>query len=304
MNEIVKKIFSKPFQDIKGEFLKLALEFDTRLPGDVAEKFIYADRVFSYKDVDDFLENAPDDLLQVSKLHELLEMLEQIEKLLNEKDELHRMAVFLGSVTYPPGNTKISFMAKTLKTSLTQTIFRAPRRIDELKEQFETLLAAYISKYMQFHSQLNAKLEDLREKTENIRKQTEIMRRFSEIPQLKKYCTSEMRAEFECNLKNLLPCPYKPTVKELSQHFVCPRCHRSFADEGLISILLKTADESEKLFKRCIDALSYELSQRILAKENDELKSITQAVAVSDLSTITSIMSDELVERIQKALSE
>lgn len=303
MDMIVKKVFELPFKDLRNEFLKLALEFNIRAPREIAEQFVFADKIFSYRDENDFKENAPDELLQVSRLTKLLQTMKQIEKLLEEKEELHRIAVFLGSVPYPPGNVRISFMAKSLRSMLPEAIFKSPHRIDEIREQFESMLAAYVSQYLKFHAQINAKLLELKDRSANIIKQLNLLKKLSPIPALSKYCAKDEISRFEFNVKNLLPCEHKPTVEEISQHFVCPRCRRSFMDEGIVSSFLKTAEECDEAFKKCVSSLSYQLSQKVLESEDDALKAIVKAASVSDLKTITNILSDELVERIKEVLA-
>ena len=302
MNEIVEKIFKFPYRDIRNELQRLSIEFGVRPPRELAEQLIFADAIYQYKDADDFLKNAPGELTQITKLNKLLKTLEQITKVIEEKEELHRMAVFLNSIAYPPRNVRIGFMAKSLKEATPTALFKSPHRIEELKEQFETLLAAYISEYLKFHAEINEKLLNLKEKVYEIDRKMKLMKKLSEIPPLKQYCANDEVLKIEFNIKNLLPCEHSPTVEEVAKFFACPKCHRTFMDEGLISILQETAEKCDRAFDKCVNELSKQLSQKIFDNQDDALKSIIEAISVSDLSKLANIMSDQLIERIRIAL--
>ncbi len=302
MNKVIEEIFEVPYKDLRTELQRLSIEFNVRPPQEIAEQLIYADAVYRYPNAEEFSKKAPSQLLQVSKLNKLIKTLEKIKKVVEEKDELHRMAVFLGSIAYPPRNVRIGFMARSLKEATPHALFRSPHRIEEMKEQFETLLAAYISEYLKFHAEINEKLLDLKDKVYEIEKKITVMRKLQDIPQMHRYCSGGEIMNIEFNVKNMLPCEHSPTVEEVAKYFFCPKCHRTFMDEGLVSILLDTAEKCDRAFDKCVNELSKQLSQKIVQTEDDAMKSIIDAVSVSDLSKLTNILSDELIERIKLAL--
>ncbi len=303
MNKVIEEIFEVPYKNLRTELQRLSIEFGVRPPFEMAEQLIYADTIYRYKNAEEFSQKAPSQLLQITKLNKLKKTLEKIEKVVEEKDELHRIAVFLGSIAYPPRNVRIGFMARSLKEATPYALFRSPHRIEEMKEQFENLLAAYISEYLKFHTEINKKLFDLKDKVYEIEKKTAVMKKLCNIPQMKQYCAGDEIMKIEFNIRNLLPCEHSPTVEEIAKYFFCPKCHRTFMDEGLVSILLDTVERCNRAFDKCVNELSKQLSQKIVQTEDDTMKSIIDAVAVSDLSKVTNILSDELIDRIKLALA-
>lgn len=302
MKNVVKEILEAPLENLKNEILRLAIEFEIDFPRKIAEKFIFAEEIQGYGSVERFFAEAPEELLQTTDLVELSKTLDQLKKLCTQKNELHRIAAFIGSVSIPPGDVKIGFMAKSLKEMLSKTLFTSPHRIGEISERFETMLAAYIAEYMEFHTEINSKLSKVKNAQQQVRSKIRLMQKLSSIEQLKEYCSGKAIYQFESNLEEFLPCPHSPTVEEVAEHFVCPMCYRSFKDEDLPDIFEQNVNECDQNFRSCLDMLSKLLSTRILELEDDALKSLLQSISVADLSVLTNIISDELVERIAAIL--
>ena len=298
MKSVVKEILAVSLENLKNEILRLAIEFEIDFPRKITEKLILAEEIQSYGSVERFFAEAPEELLQTSELVELSKTLEQLKTLCTQKNELHRIAAFMGSVSIPPKDVKIGFMAKSLREVLSKTLFTSPHRIGEIGERFETMLAAYIAEYMEFHTEINNKLSKMSDIRLQIQKKIQLMQKLSSIEQLNEYCSDKSISQFESSLGDFLPCSHNPTVEEVAEHFVCPVCYRSFKDEYLPEIFEENADEYNRSFENCLDILSKLLSARILELEDDALKSLLKSISVADLSALTNIISDELIERI------
>ena len=300
-DDLIKLMNSSP-ESLELELANIASVFEIQLPEKVHQLISKIKEIQSYKNIDNFYKNAPEELCKPQLILELSDFVDYWNKLISKRDELAHAAKFLTEAVLPPGNFRLSFMAKTL-SAMAESIFTSPL-VDEFIERFEALLCEYTAEYLKFHVEHNRNLEKLSDKIDELKSRLEIICALAEIELLKNYCEIKDREEFELLLPGWEPCKYIPKAEDIEQEFVCPECHRTFTDAGIITVFDDIYRKWETVFLRCMRALSYNLSKVILESEKDPLKSLLDSVAVSDLSKIRSIMSPELLERIKKILGQ
>jgi len=129
-----------------------------------------------------------------------------------------------------------------------------------------------------------------------------IMENLYSIDILQPYCDTVEFKNFTDISRLFIPCKHTPTEDEIRQNFVCPQCRKTFLDEGIADYFKTSEQKVDKKFNDCMKALAYNLSDKIIDAENDPIKSLVQAIIVSDLNTIKNVFSDKVLDRIKKIL--
>ncbi len=304
MEDQLARVFSVSVDELERGVSHLGGLFGVHVPEEARQAFEKIRRIQSFGDVESFLKGAPKELLEASAISELARLVEGWQRLVGCSDDLVRVAAFVKEAIFPPADVRISFAVKSIKALVPTVIFRNPHRVDELLDMFDKVFATYYRAYLRFHTELNERLRRLQEPVREAARRIVIMEKLASIPSLEPYCACDALEEAKTGILEATPCPHTPTEEEVAKYLKCPVCQRTFLDEGLLSIIERVLERCDKAFRYCVDALAFQLSQAVLEREDDPLRSVVDSINVSDLSGITNVLSDELLERISRLLGE
>jgi ferredoxin-thioredoxin reductase catalytic subunit len=289
---------------LEAELKEIAYSFGYNLPERIQFWLKQIANIKSFETVERFYTQAPAELQLVSMLTELSFLIDGWNNLIKSKEMLLKTAKLLQEEILPPGNIKLMFISKTLKDLAKESLFILPHRITEYLYRYEMLLDNYTTEYLAFHEKHNSELMKIQRDLDELKEKQDIVLTFSKIKPMQPFCPDALSNEINAYLTEWCPCEHKLSRDEIIENFICPECERTFVHTRVLSVFHEKKAQCDELFKKCMSALSRELSRVVLEKENDPIKSIISSLAVADLSSIRNVMSPELVNRIKSLLEK
>ena len=304
MKDLLEKIFSTDTDEIWETLEILARKSKAKIPKKVGEVVRSIDEIKSFGNPENFIRNAPPSLVNASNISDIANLVSSWAKIVDFQKNLEYIVRFLDSVVLDPADVQLNLLKQTISETFTVIVFSQPHRVEEILTRFENLMQKYIAQYLKFHREHNEKLIAISPSFEILLDKIRIMENLYSIPILQPYCDISEFQDFMDVSRLLIPCEHNPTEDEIRHNFVCPECRKTFLDAEILNYFETAERKISKKFDDCMKALAYNLSDKIIDSEDDPVKSLVQAIIVSDLDKIRNIFSDKLLERIRTILED
>ncbi|MCD6097507.1 hypothetical protein J7K18_01315 [bacterium] len=289
---------------IRDSLQFLADGFASSLPEKVEETLSLAERIIGFKSFQQFASSDPENATY-EVLSSLVDTISGWSKLTSFIPDIIVVRRYLAEVKIPEDEEALFFDRITLQNQLElESIINVPSIAPSVISGFAKFLENYSARYADFHKRYHEECQALLEKLESKGRE-----KLSALEYLMKIKGFEEADELEYlkssyqHLKSVLS-PCTEDVKRHIRYFpYCLSCRVHLGDKPPSYWVRRFLRRLDSKLRSILARLSRGTAKRILQnREESSIQRFVDAVTVSDLSSLPTILSDELIDLVNDIL--
>ncbi len=252
----------------------------------------------------EYFRHARTEFGSVAKLKGALDTAQRLRRAGDDAVEIERCAAYLDGADFGRPDQPLAIEAEALRARLDLlSILENPSLWPPLEHDFRNWRRRYQRTYWEFHAARQAAAREMLARIEEGSRQLRAVERFAMVPELGRGPDPSLSGRWREVSSAVRECPASPDEASLADAPQCPECGaRMGAPLGTVDVE-KTLTEIRGQLAQYNTRLGDATVREVLAgQRRDEVEKLLQISAAGDLSTLSTVLSDDVISFLRQFL--